>query len=216
MIDASGQMYPIPANYASKSKLVEGDGMKLTITDDGKFIYKQIAPVDRRTVKGVLIQEDGQYKVLVEGTGKKPQATSTVKTHYAVVDGVVGMEGHGPIMGAAKPAGVLVMGAGPLSVDAVAARVMGVDPARVEHLALARRARLGALDPEDIEVALEALLSEALGDQERGPRFPRVRPRRVERGSLVQLVHFVVGLGPAHRGDDKLPYHQAIDARTVR
>lgn len=67
MVDGAGQSYPVPANYASKSKLVEGDGMKLTITDEGKFIYKQIAPVERRTTKGVLIQEDGQYKVLAEG-----------------------------------------------------------------------------------------------------------------------------------------------------
>lgn len=67
MVDATGQSYPVPANYASKSKLVEGDGMKLTITDEGKFIYKQIAPVERRITKGVLIQEDGQYKVLSEG-----------------------------------------------------------------------------------------------------------------------------------------------------
>ena len=67
MVDAGSQTYPIPANYASKSKLVEGDGMKLTITEEGKFIYKQIAPIERRTVVGVLIQEDGQYKVLAEG-----------------------------------------------------------------------------------------------------------------------------------------------------
>ncbi|UPA22317.1 hypothetical protein K8942_04685 [Candidatus Peribacteria bacterium] len=67
MVDSTGQSYPVPANYASKSKLVEGDGMKLTITDEGKFIYKQISPVDRRLGKGVLIQEDGQYKVLTEG-----------------------------------------------------------------------------------------------------------------------------------------------------
>lgn len=67
MVDSLGQTYPIPANYASKSKLVEGDGMKLTITDEGKFLYKQIAPIDRKTVVGVLIQEDGQYKVLADG-----------------------------------------------------------------------------------------------------------------------------------------------------
>lgn len=67
MVDSNGQTYPIPANYASKSKLVEGDGMKLTITDEGKFVYKQIAPIERRTVVGSLIQEDGQYKVLAEG-----------------------------------------------------------------------------------------------------------------------------------------------------
>jgi hypothetical protein len=67
MVDGEGQTYPVPANYASKSKLVEGDGMKLTITEDGKFIYKQILPVERNTIVGVLIQEDGQYKVLAEG-----------------------------------------------------------------------------------------------------------------------------------------------------
>ena len=67
MVDAQGQTYPVPANYASKSKLVESDGMKLTITDEGKFIYKQIAPTPRRTALGLLIQEDGQYKVLAEG-----------------------------------------------------------------------------------------------------------------------------------------------------
>ncbi len=67
MVDSTGQTYPIPANYASKSKLVEGDGMKLSITEEGKFIYKQIAPIERKTIVGVLIQEDGQYKVLAEG-----------------------------------------------------------------------------------------------------------------------------------------------------
>ena len=67
MTDGEGQTYPVHANYASKSKLVEGDGMKLTITDEGKFIYKQISPIERKTLVGVLIQEDGQYKVLAEG-----------------------------------------------------------------------------------------------------------------------------------------------------
>jgi hypothetical protein len=67
MVDGKSQTYPVPANYASKSKLVEGDGMKLTITEDGKFIYKQIRPIERRTVVGALIQEDGQYKVLAAG-----------------------------------------------------------------------------------------------------------------------------------------------------
>jgi hypothetical protein len=67
MMDGEGQTYPVPANYASKSKLVEGDGMKLTISDEGKFIYKQISPIERKVLVGVLIQEDGQYKVLAEG-----------------------------------------------------------------------------------------------------------------------------------------------------
>ena len=53
----------MPANYASKSKLVEGDILKLTIADDGSFIYKQIGPVARKQVVGVLTQHDGAYYV---------------------------------------------------------------------------------------------------------------------------------------------------------
>ena len=67
MIGPDGKNYPVPANYASKSKLVEGDLMKLTITPDGKFLYKQIGPVERRTVIGTLIYHDDKYYVEVSG-----------------------------------------------------------------------------------------------------------------------------------------------------
>lgn len=67
MIGPDGKSYPVPANYASKSKLVEGDILKLTIADDGGFIYKQIGPVARRQVIGTLIQHDGAYFVEVSG-----------------------------------------------------------------------------------------------------------------------------------------------------
>ena len=67
MIGPDGKNYPVPANYASKSKLVEGDLMKLTITEDGKFLYKQIGPIERRTVIGTLISHDDQYFVEVSG-----------------------------------------------------------------------------------------------------------------------------------------------------
>ncbi len=71
MVDATERSYPVPANYASKSKLVVGDQMKLTITEDGKFIYKQIGPVDRNSVVGPLTYENGQYKVLANGKSYK-------------------------------------------------------------------------------------------------------------------------------------------------
>jgi len=67
MIGPDGKNYPVPANYASKSKLVEGDILKLTITDDGKFMYKQIGPVERRTVIGTLTHHDDKYFVEVNG-----------------------------------------------------------------------------------------------------------------------------------------------------
>ena len=36
MLGPDGKNYPIPANYASKSQIVEGDILKLTIADDGR------------------------------------------------------------------------------------------------------------------------------------------------------------------------------------
>ena len=67
MIGPDGKNYPVPANYASKSKLVEGDILKLTIGESGKFMYKQIGPVERKTVIGTLTSHDDQYFVEVSG-----------------------------------------------------------------------------------------------------------------------------------------------------
>ena len=67
MIGPDGKTYPVPANYASKSKLVQGDILKLTIADDGTFIYKQIGPVPRKKVIGKLVQKAGHYYVDVGG-----------------------------------------------------------------------------------------------------------------------------------------------------
>lgn len=67
MIGPDKRNYPVPANYASKSKLIPGDVLKLTIQDDGSFIYKQIGPADRKKIVGTLTLEDGQYKVLCKG-----------------------------------------------------------------------------------------------------------------------------------------------------
>jgi uncharacterized protein (DUF362 family) len=55
----------------------------------------------------------------------------------AIVDGIVGMEGNGPIQGVPKPAGVLVAGGDPRAVDATCCRIMKIDPLRVEYLRLA-------------------------------------------------------------------------------
>jgi len=69
---------------------------------------------------------------------------SAVRPHFAIIDGIVGMEGDGPIMGAPKAAGVLIMGRNLPAVDATAARIMGIDPRRVPYLARASR-RLGPI-----------------------------------------------------------------------
>ena len=67
MVGSDGKTYPVPANYASKSKLVQGDILKLTIAEDGAFLYKQIGPIPRKQVVGSLILENGHYFVDVNG-----------------------------------------------------------------------------------------------------------------------------------------------------
>lgn len=67
MVGADGKTYPVPANYASKSKLVQGDILKLTIAEDGAFLYKQIGPIPRKQVVGALLLENGHYFVDVNG-----------------------------------------------------------------------------------------------------------------------------------------------------
>ncbi len=66
MIGPDGKKYSVPANYASKSKLVEGDMLKLTIAPDGSFIFKQISPVERARLVGHLIKDKktNEYVVL--------------------------------------------------------------------------------------------------------------------------------------------------------
>lgn len=68
MIGTNGKQYPVPANYASKSKLVEGDFLKLTIVPDGSFVYKQIGPVPRQNKIGIVGQDSsGNYFVAADG-----------------------------------------------------------------------------------------------------------------------------------------------------
>lgn len=68
MIGADGKQYPVPANYASKSKLIEGDMLKLTITAEGSFIYKQIGPVERKRLLGIVNQDmDDNYFIIADG-----------------------------------------------------------------------------------------------------------------------------------------------------
>lgn len=69
MVGSDGQEYSVQPNYASKSKLVEGDIMKLTITNNGKFIYKQISPIERKRLVGELVSgaTGEQWHVLADG-----------------------------------------------------------------------------------------------------------------------------------------------------
>ncbi len=75
----------------------------------------------------------------------------------AVVDGIVGMEGDGPLFGSAVASGALVVGADLLAVDATCARLMGFDPSQIDYLSFAAWAGVGAIDESKMELVGEPL-----------------------------------------------------------
>jgi uncharacterized protein (DUF362 family) len=86
------------------------------------------------------------------------ELTRIFQRSFAIVDGIIGMEGNGPIQGTPKPCGVLVMGSNLPAVDATCCRIMGIDPERVRYLAMASES-LGPIDEARIEQRGEAIRS---------------------------------------------------------
>jgi len=66
---------------------------------------------------------------------------------FALVDGITGMEGNGPIQGVPKPAGVLVAGGDLRAVDATCCRIMRIDAAQISYLRLAARDEARLTEP---------------------------------------------------------------------
>jgi len=74
---------------------------------------------------------------------------ATVRPHLAIVDGIVGMEGDGPIMGTPILSNVVVMGRNLPAVDATSCRIMGIDPEKIGYLQKASF-HLGAIRERNI------------------------------------------------------------------
>ena len=94
---------------------------------------------------------------------------------FAIVDGIVGMEGNGPIQGALKHAGVLVAGSDPVAVDATCCRVMKIDPMQIRYLQLAsRRGDESQITEDHIQQIGESIQSVSTSF-ELIPQFQRIR-----------------------------------------
>ncbi len=83
---------------------------------------------------------------------------AAARPDFAIVDGILGMEGNGPIQGTPKPCGILVLGDDPVAVDATCCRAMGLRPEKVKYLAAAGTL-LGHLNTMKIQQLGEAVAS---------------------------------------------------------
>jgi uncharacterized protein (DUF362 family) len=77
-----------------------------------------------------------------------PYLAKTVRHDLIVVDGLVAMEGNGPIIGTPREMRVVVAGRSPVSVDALCSRLMCFDPTEIPHIAKAHEMGVGDMDPE--------------------------------------------------------------------
>ena len=83
---------------------------------------------------------------------------AAVRPDFAIVDGIIGMEGNGPIQGVSKSAGVLIAGDDPVAVDSTCARIMGLAPEKINHIARAATL-LGHIDTQKIRQLGESVAS---------------------------------------------------------
>jgi uncharacterized protein (DUF362 family) len=81
---------------------------------------------------------------------------AAVRPDFAIVDGIIGMEGNGPIQGVSKLAGVLIAGDDPVAVDSTSARIMGLAPEKINHIAHAATL-LGHIDAQKIRQLGESI-----------------------------------------------------------
>jgi uncharacterized protein (DUF362 family) len=97
----------------------------------------------------------------------------------AIVDGIVAMEGDGPLNGTPKDLGVLVMGCDALAVDATCCRLMRLDPERLPYLNLGKRKKLGLLAETEIQQIGERIAAMARPFD----TLPQFRPLSLERSA---------------------------------
>ncbi len=86
MLGEDGKQYPVPSNYASKSKLVENDMLKLVITPTSNFIYKQVGPVERKYLIGI-VEKDERGNYLINSEGKRYKTLLAAATYFKVEPG---------------------------------------------------------------------------------------------------------------------------------
>ena len=114
----------------------------------------------------VTLSMKNLFGILVEGKKKSlhrylddllPYLSKVVRQDLIVVDGIVCMEGNGPLIGSSKCLNLVVAGTNPVEVDSVCTRIMGIDPVEVKHIANASLMGLGEMDVEKIKILGERL-----------------------------------------------------------
>jgi uncharacterized protein (DUF362 family) len=97
---------------------------------------------------------------------------------FAIVDGIVGMQGNGPIQGVPKSVGVVVAGSDPVAVDATCCRIMRINPYSIGYLRLATGGVDAQISEQNIRQSGEAIAAVSTAFD----LIPEFRSFRLENG----------------------------------
>lgn len=106
------------------------------------------------------------FGVLVEKEKKRfhksldhilPYLSKTIRNDLIIVDGIVCMEGNGPVIGTPKCLNLLIVGTNPVEVDSACAWIMGFNPTDVKHIDLASKMGAGEMDLDKIDLVGEKI-----------------------------------------------------------
>lgn len=82
MVWSDKKKYPVPMNYASKSKLIPWDVLKLRVMDDGKLIYKLIGQANRKFIRATLTKTDDNKFTAIADEGQVYYLNQAAVTYF--------------------------------------------------------------------------------------------------------------------------------------
>ena len=112
-----------------------------------------------KNMKGVVSPRTKRKSHLVGLEGSIVDINRNVRCNLIIVDGTVGHEGLGPQSGSPVDMGLIIVGEKTLTIDALATRIMGLNPEEIKHLCYSMPHGLGTMNPERVEILGESLES---------------------------------------------------------
>ena len=139
--------------------LIKGWGLPKDLLDADAFITLPVLKTHATTVfTGALKNQFGCYpqhnRILLHPKLDRVivHINRVLRPRLAIMDGIIGMEGRGPINGKPRELGVILGSPDPVALDATAMRLVGLDPDRSGHVVLAAQQGIGRLRSDEIVV----------------------------------------------------------------
>ena len=139
--------------------LIKGWGLSRKLLDADVFVTLPVLKTHATTVfTGTLKNQFGCYpqhnRILLHPKLDRVLVliNQILKPRICIMDGIVAMEGRGPINGKARHFGMVLGSTDPVALDATAMRLVGLDPHTSRHVLWASQAGVGNIDEGRITV----------------------------------------------------------------